>query len=198
MEVPARKPKSRCPLVLQTLQVRRAAQSFLDRFLVYGGDQPIAGQRLANTAARPADRRRRVSKRRCRITTAKNFSAVSTAFWPSRAGPSPRALGQQKGSKRPILLGRMQAAADRVTARLTLVGADPHDDDDLRARKALLGPDLSVDPAGRGGVGSALSRVRIAGRCGAARVLWRPARCDRRVLARATSPGCSAWARSTS
>jgi hypothetical protein len=32
----------------------------------------------------------------------------------------------------------MQAAADRVTARLTLVGADPHDDDDLRARKALL------------------------------------------------------------
>src|SRR5215211_4033914 len=36
------------------------------------------------------------------------------------------------------LLGRMRAAADRVTARLTLVGADPHDDDDLRARKALL------------------------------------------------------------
>ena len=36
------------------------------------------------------------------------------------------------------LLGRMRAAADRVTARLRLVGADPHDDDDLRARKALL------------------------------------------------------------
>ncbi len=36
------------------------------------------------------------------------------------------------------LLGRIQAAADRVTARLTLVGADPHDDEDLRARKALL------------------------------------------------------------
>jgi adenylate cyclase len=35
------------------------------------------------------------------------------------------------------LLGRMRAAADRVTARLRLVGADPHDDD-LRARKALL------------------------------------------------------------
>src|ERR687887_2386495 len=31
-----------------------------------------------------------------------------------------------------------RAAADRVTARLTLVGADPHDDEDLRARKALL------------------------------------------------------------
>jgi adenylate cyclase len=36
------------------------------------------------------------------------------------------------------LLGRIQAATDRVTARLTLVGADPHDDEDLRARKALL------------------------------------------------------------
>src|SRR5688500_7551123 len=36
------------------------------------------------------------------------------------------------------LLGRMQAAAKRGTARLALVGADPHDDDDLRARKALL------------------------------------------------------------
>jgi len=36
------------------------------------------------------------------------------------------------------LLDRFRAAADRVTARLTLVGADPHDDDDLRARKALL------------------------------------------------------------
>ena len=30
------------------------------------------------------------------------------------------------------------AAADRVTARLALVGADPDDDEDLRARKALL------------------------------------------------------------
>jgi adenylate cyclase len=27
---------------------------------------------------------------------------------------------------------------DRITARLALIGADPHDDDDLRARKALL------------------------------------------------------------
>ena len=36
------------------------------------------------------------------------------------------------------LLGRIRAAADRVTARLMLVGADPHDDEDLRARKALL------------------------------------------------------------
>src|ERR671935_2627675 len=35
-------------------------------------------------------------------------------------------------------LDRMRAAANRVTARLTLVGADPHDDEDLRARKALL------------------------------------------------------------
>jgi adenylate cyclase len=33
---------------------------------------------------------------------------------------------------------RIRAAADRVTAYLTLVGADPHDDEDLRARKALL------------------------------------------------------------
>src|SRR5947207_1901388 len=36
------------------------------------------------------------------------------------------------------LLGRIRAAADRVTARLALVGADPHDDVDVAARKALL------------------------------------------------------------
>jgi hypothetical protein len=36
------------------------------------------------------------------------------------------------------LLGRIRAAADRATARLALVGADPNDDEDLRARKALL------------------------------------------------------------
>jgi guanylate cyclase len=36
------------------------------------------------------------------------------------------------------LLDRVRAAADRVTTRLTVVGADPHDDEDLRARKALL------------------------------------------------------------
>jgi adenylate cyclase len=36
------------------------------------------------------------------------------------------------------LLDRIRAAADRVIARLSLVGADPHDDEDLRARKALL------------------------------------------------------------
>jgi adenylate cyclase len=35
-------------------------------------------------------------------------------------------------------LDRIRAAANRVTARLTLVGADPHDDEDMRARKALL------------------------------------------------------------
>src|SRR5919202_2972715 len=36
------------------------------------------------------------------------------------------------------LLDRIRAAGNRVTARLALVGADPHDDEDLRARKALL------------------------------------------------------------
>ncbi len=36
------------------------------------------------------------------------------------------------------LVNRTRAAADRLTARLALVGADPRDDDDLRARKALL------------------------------------------------------------
>jgi guanylate cyclase len=36
------------------------------------------------------------------------------------------------------LPGPIRTAADRVTARLTLVGADPRDDEDLRARKALL------------------------------------------------------------
>jgi adenylate cyclase len=36
------------------------------------------------------------------------------------------------------LMGRTRATADRVTARLALVGADPHDDEDMRARKALL------------------------------------------------------------
>ena len=33
---------------------------------------------------------------------------------------------------------RIRAAADRFTTRLRLVGADPRDDEDLRARKALL------------------------------------------------------------
>src|SRR5262245_31485279 len=32
----------------------------------------------------------------------------------------------------------MSAAMQRLTARLALVGADPNDDEDLRARKALL------------------------------------------------------------
>jgi adenylate cyclase len=36
------------------------------------------------------------------------------------------------------LLDQVRAAADRVTTSLTVVGADPHDDEDLRARKALL------------------------------------------------------------
>lgn len=36
------------------------------------------------------------------------------------------------------LLGRIRAAAERVSARLSLVGADPRDDEDLAARKALL------------------------------------------------------------
>ena len=36
------------------------------------------------------------------------------------------------------LLDRIRAAAGRLGARLALVGADPRDDEDLRARKALL------------------------------------------------------------
>src|SRR5919197_1151933 len=36
------------------------------------------------------------------------------------------------------VLGRIRTTADRVTTRVALVGADPHDDEDLRARKALL------------------------------------------------------------
>ena len=36
------------------------------------------------------------------------------------------------------VLDRFRAAADRAIARLSLVGADPLDDEDLRARKALL------------------------------------------------------------
>ena len=36
------------------------------------------------------------------------------------------------------LLDRLRASASRVAARLALVGADPRDDEDLRARKALL------------------------------------------------------------
>jgi guanylate cyclase len=36
------------------------------------------------------------------------------------------------------LVDWIKAAAGRLTARLALVGADPHDDEDLRARKALL------------------------------------------------------------
>src|SRR5215211_7033239 len=36
------------------------------------------------------------------------------------------------------VVDRIRAASDRATARLTLVGVDPHDDEDLRARKVLL------------------------------------------------------------
>ena len=36
------------------------------------------------------------------------------------------------------LTKRIRAAAGRATARVALVGADPRDDEDLRARKALL------------------------------------------------------------
>src|SRR5687767_8491729 len=36
------------------------------------------------------------------------------------------------------VLDRIRAVANRVTARVALVGADPRDDEDLRARKALL------------------------------------------------------------
>jgi guanylate cyclase len=36
------------------------------------------------------------------------------------------------------LVDRIRGTADRLVARLALVGADPHDDEDLRARKALL------------------------------------------------------------
>ncbi|MGH3036215.1 MAG: adenylate/guanylate cyclase domain-containing protein [Gaiellaceae bacterium] len=36
------------------------------------------------------------------------------------------------------LVDRIRPAVARVTARVTLVGADPHDDEDLRARKGLL------------------------------------------------------------
>jgi adenylate cyclase len=36
------------------------------------------------------------------------------------------------------LVNRTRAAVDRFTARLALVGADPHDDEDMRARKVLL------------------------------------------------------------
>jgi adenylate cyclase len=36
------------------------------------------------------------------------------------------------------VLDWIRAAANRAVARLALVGADPHDDEDLRARKALL------------------------------------------------------------
>src|SRR5204863_2682430 len=48
------------------------------------------------------------------------------------------AAGARVTSDAMHLLDRIRAAADRVAARLTLVGADPRDDDDLRARKALL------------------------------------------------------------
>jgi adenylate cyclase len=36
------------------------------------------------------------------------------------------------------LTGRIRGTADRVNARLVLLGADPNDDEDMRARKALL------------------------------------------------------------
>jgi class 3 adenylate cyclase len=67
-------------------------------------------------------------------------------------------------------MGRIRAAMDRVTARLALVGADPNDDEDLRARKALLVLISVLILPVSCAVGSAVSRVRIAGRMVAAGV----------------------------
>ena len=55
---------------------------------------------------------------------------------PERAPAAPKA--PRVTSPAMHVLDRFRAAADRVTARLALVGADPLDDEDLRARKALL------------------------------------------------------------
>ena len=73
----------------------------------------------------------------------------------------------------------VREAAASVTARLTLVGRGSQRRRGPACSKGAAGPDLSVDLAGRGAVGGAVPRVRIAGRGGAARVLHRPARCDR-------------------
>ena len=60
-------------------------------------------------------------------------------------------------------------------------------------------PDLGADPPGRRALGGALPLVPLAGRVGAARLLLRARRGDRRVLADAQLPrGCSASARSRS
>jgi hypothetical protein len=91
---------------------------------------------------------------------------------------------------------RIRAAADRVTARLTLVGADPDDDEDLRARKALLVlisvlilPVAALWGALYLAFGSPVGVVPLV-YFGILRSL-----CSR---ARATSRGCCGWARSTS
>ena len=57
--------------------------------------------------------------------------------------------------------------------------------------KGAAGPDLGADPPGRGALGGALSRTRIAGGRRPARVLRRPARRDRRVLAHARLPAAA-------
>ena len=55
-----------------------------------------------------------------------------------RRGPVSRAVLSSGGMAPSSGDARTGAALDRVTARLALVGADSHDDEDLRARKALL------------------------------------------------------------
>ena len=63
---------------------------------------------------------------------------ASLANVSARAGVSLSIVASRVTSPAMHLLDRIRTAADRVTARLTLVGVDPHDDEDLRARKALL------------------------------------------------------------
>jgi hypothetical protein len=60
------------------------------------------------------------------------------ASWHVGASTAPQVDGSTSTSPAMQLLDGIRAVADRVTARLTLVGADPDDDEDLRARKALL------------------------------------------------------------
>jgi adenylate cyclase len=50
----------------------------------------------------------------------------------------PGASGATSNVSRVHVLDRLAGGAHRISARLTLVGVDPHDDEDLRARKGLL------------------------------------------------------------
>ena len=103
----------------------QSADKFKARYATFGfsdSGEPRRGRHVADLLrAEGVDRRRRGKDRQA----------------PEESGEL-RPRRSTSNVSRMHLLERIRAAAGRLGARLALVGADPRDDEDLRARKALL------------------------------------------------------------